>query len=669
MYAVTLDGQNITAGELQSVYDEAAALKDNVTEENVYSEEYLGKMLAFAGKLYFAQVDIADTMAADTYDVSVTRSLSEGITGYEVRTSSLYGRVTSLSEGSLYIDVDTDSHSVVSLNGEEDAPKEYMFSTGIMSSLYESTVWEELTGNESVSTISILNTAREEGIDILLLSSANLDTELEKLNTDEATKQTVINAVNSGKIVTIPTENVTMGNWHGTGYIVTNPETGTGAYMISGGLNGGSTTDDVTLAYMVDIGFSIWDMAEALMLINSAIMAIAAGGAVVGGVFLAFGVVALGFAIYSYFKSIALMCAYIDGDEEAGQQLVQDMWINLVLSISIAVLRQVAKPIIKTVLKNKLVKEFGEDFVSKLLKQFDDVTDLGRYIKQLKKAGISKELIEQFADKYGKEGLDWLLSKKHLGLSDGLLKKVLKAGNLDDFTDDVLNALKKSDGYADDIIEQIIKYGDDAADAIGKYGDDAAKVIKDYGDDAVKDLKSGATPKEIQNVQKYLKGIVDGAGNIDAAQMDKVRLAIQNGKFSSREIKLLSKKMSELGITEAYESVMKNINFGEYLRKIKGEPPENMIDPHAHHILFKTGNGAAQQELVKEGQEILRKYGIDPIVGEENLVWAPNRVVGQHDKAALEEVVNALKAVDKAGGDYDDIVEVLKRQGIISSQR
>lgn len=85
MYAVTLDGQNITARELQSVYDEAAALKDSVTEENVYSEEYLGKMLAFAGKLYFAQVDIADTIAADMYDASVTRSLSEGITGYEVK--------------------------------------------------------------------------------------------------------------------------------------------------------------------------------------------------------------------------------------------------------------------------------------------------------------------------------------------------------------------------------------------------------------------------------------------------------------------------------------------------------------------------------------------------------------------------------------------------------
>ena len=196
--------------------------------------------------------------------------------------------------------------------------------------------------------------------------------------------------VNSGKIVTIPAEDVTVGNWHGTGYIVTNPETGTGAYMISGELNGGSTTDDVTLAYMVDIGFSIWDMAEAIILLNSAIAAIAAGGALVGGIFLAFGAVTLGFAVYSYFKSMELMFAYASGDEEAGQQLIQDMWINLVVSISIAALRQVAKPIIAAVLKNKLVRELGEDVFNRLLKQFDDVTDLGKYIRQLKKPELAK---------------------------------------------------------------------------------------------------------------------------------------------------------------------------------------------------------------------------------------------------------------------------------------
>ena len=43
--------------------------------------------------------------------------------------------------------------------------------------------------------------------------------------------------------------------------------------------------------------------------------------------------------------------------------------------------------------------------------------------------------------------------------------------------------------------------------------------------------------------------------------------------------------------------------------------------------------------------------------------------MGQHDIAALEEVVNALKAVDKAGGDYDDIVKVLNMFGQIASER
>ncbi len=262
MYAVTLDNQNIAGGELQDIYDETAALKDSVTKENVYSEEYLGRLLSLAGKLYFVQVDIADRIAAELYDVNSTRSLSEGITGYEVRPTSLYGMVTGITEGSLYIDVDTDAHSVVSLNGDKDAPREYMFSTGMISSLYESTVWEELTGYESVSTISILAKAQEENIDILLISKGNLDTEIEKLNTDETTKQAVINAANSGKVVTIPAEDVIIGDWHGTGYIVANPETGAGEYMICGGLNGGSVngcTNNRSVMCMLCIGDSDGD--------------------------------------------------------------------------------------------------------------------------------------------------------------------------------------------------------------------------------------------------------------------------------------------------------------------------------------------------------------------------------------------------------------------------
>ena len=263
MYAVTLDSQSITAEELQSVYDEAAALRESVTEENVYSEDYLGKLLNLAGKLYFAQVDVTDTIAADLYDVSVTRSLSEGITGYEVRTSSLYGRVTSLSVGSLYIDVDTDSHSVVSIEGDKSVPREYMMSTGMISSLYESTVWEQMTGHESVSTISILAQAQKNNIEIVVIGKENLSEELQKINVDGITRQEIINAANSGKIVTMPVENVAIGNWSGIGYIVTNPETGAGSYMISGGLNGGSTSDYIDAGFMISEMYLIWSLESA----------------------------------------------------------------------------------------------------------------------------------------------------------------------------------------------------------------------------------------------------------------------------------------------------------------------------------------------------------------------------------------------------------------------
>ncbi len=111
------------------------------------------------------------------------------------------------------------------------------------------------------------------------------------------------------------------------------------------------------------------------------------------------------------------------------------------------------------------------------------------------------------------------------------------------------------------------------------------------------------------------------------------------------------------------------IDYGDYLKKNKGEPPSDMYDPHAHHIVFKKGNGKAQQELVKEGQEILKEYDIDPILGLENLVWAPNRVKGQHGIEALRNVVDNIKRVRDAGGDRDDMVEMLEKLGDIARRR
>ncbi|MDR4904380.1 type IV secretion protein Rhs [Bacillus mycoides] len=132
--------------------------------------------------------------------------------------------------------------------------------------------------------------------------------------------------------------------------------------------------------------------------------------------------------------------------------------------------------------------------------------------------------------------------------------------------------------------------------------------------------------------------------------MNKLKNAIQNNTFSKEELAEIGKKISDLGITKEYNEALIKMNFGKYLKGLIGDPPADMINPHAHHILFKKGLGEAQQKLVQEGQELLRKHGIEPIIGDGNLVWAPNRIAGQHGIERLQHIVDKLKEVDVMGG-------------------
>jgi hypothetical protein len=93
------------------------------------------------------------------------------------------------------------------------------------------------------------------------------------------------------------------------------------------------------------------------------------------------------------------------------------------------------------------------------------------------------------------------------------------------------------------------------------------------------------------------------------------------------------------------------INYNSLLRDYVGDPDPQMPFPHAHHILFKWGNGPEQQSLVQHGQNLLRSVRIDPVIGRENLGWAPLRVDGQHDITALQQVVTAIEGRHPYGRD------------------
>ena len=155
------------------------------------------------------------------------------------------------------------------------------------------------------------------------------------------------------------------------------------------------------------------------------------------------------------------------------------------------------------------MKSLGADVVEELLANGAKLEDISKLVTNLKKLGLSDEVISMFAKNFGDTGLDWLRKARGLGASPDVLKQLSQMDGFADKMDEIFELMKGSSKNADDVAECLIKngdeaieiirkYGDDAVDAIIVHGDDAVSIIGKYGDDAVDRLKQGKTPDEIE---------------------------------------------------------------------------------------------------------------------------------------------------------------------------
>lgn len=294
------------------------------------------------------------------------------------------------------------------------------------------------------------------------------------------------------------------------GYIVLS-EDGTASYRISGGLNGGSTQSEVIYDTMVEFGLTLVDITEGMLLIFQSINMMAAAGAVsfLGSAQIALAGVCIGVSVWSCIQTFKLFDAYMDGNEEAGEIIVKQTIFDVILTVGLSLFSELAKPILSLTLKNKLVKSLGADVVEELLANGAKLEDISKLVTNLKKLGLSDEVISMFAKNFGDTGLDWLRKARGLGASPDVLKQLSQMDGFADKMDEIFELMKGSSKSADDVAECLIKngdeaieiirkYGDDAVDAIIVHGDDAVTIIGKYGDDAVDRLKQGKTPDEIE---------------------------------------------------------------------------------------------------------------------------------------------------------------------------
>lgn len=193
---------------------------------------------------------------------------SESIFSHKLKTTYIFGIPLYVSAGGLVMDVDRNINVIAALDGDNNKNIRFMLASGINSSALEHSVPERLfststTPVQGISAVKALAIANDQGIPIYTVNQSNINTSLPQLQVDAKIKADIQNAVNAGKIVTVSKTNITFNGWTGIGYIIIDPITGAGAYMISGGLSGAMIGFIISIVINLVISFLITEAVAA----------------------------------------------------------------------------------------------------------------------------------------------------------------------------------------------------------------------------------------------------------------------------------------------------------------------------------------------------------------------------------------------------------------------
>jgi len=243
---IALDLGRISQEQMTALKTKLEATKAKLEAQdftNMTKEDILGDLLFTTALSYYGELDFIDHIAQKTKGVIAIRLPSESIFSLELRSNSLFGVPLSASQGGLAMDVDRTMTLVKAFDGNSNKPKEFFQSSGMTGSVLEHSVPEQLFSTQqnplnAISAVKALEIANDQVIPIYTINQSNINTILPQLQLDGGTIADIKNAVNAGQEVTVSKTDITFNGWTGCGYIIIDPLTGAGAYMISGGMNG-----------------------------------------------------------------------------------------------------------------------------------------------------------------------------------------------------------------------------------------------------------------------------------------------------------------------------------------------------------------------------------------------------------------------------------------------
>lgn len=443
-HAIVTDTQIVSAQDILTAFDRMPVAENEralVNTENVFKDKYIGNLLNLIGKAYFAQLDIESKILANAQNIYAERYISVGVFSYTPTFIENLGAVRELDQGGYSVDIIGNNCAAVSLDGNETSEKSYYFGAGYVSSYFEHLVLEQFIGIDSVSTAKVFIIAAQNGIDFKIICSENAD-EISTLVLNASDISEIRSYVNSGKTVIVPTRNISINDWTGTGFIVQDLDNNEIIFRLSNGLNGGYTTTDakinfsfMTVLTCADIGGSLMGIVGLLTALSFATPLSWAVGII--GTAVLFGVFCS--VICQYYEAANLYVKALLENEEATKALYELAKFNGIAYIFAMAITPVVQPVAKFLSETKI----GQKFLSKVNKELFEKSPL-----------VVKDAYDNWISKgYSEDAVSDLLGDSKFPLySDDLVEAALKsddpaafASTMANCSDDVVRALNASD--------------------------------------------------------------------------------------------------------------------------------------------------------------------------------------------------------------------------------
>ncbi len=200
----------------------------------------VAEALHLVSLVFWTEHDLFDYFAAKQHGVHNQRLPSVGLFASPLTVSYFFGIPNAANYRGWVMDVKRNLQVAVA-NKPEDSLN-YLMQSGVQGSYLENSAYEQVLSmkkGKGASATQLLLEASRQGIPIYKITQENIGTALLALQVDDSIKQDIQNAIAAGKTVTISQRAVNFNGVNGaTGYIIQDPVTGAGAYLIDGGLNG-----------------------------------------------------------------------------------------------------------------------------------------------------------------------------------------------------------------------------------------------------------------------------------------------------------------------------------------------------------------------------------------------------------------------------------------------